>query len=149
MVPYESDLLPNGNILSSGGGSGVFVEFNPTTKQVVWRFNINGYNTIEPNHINFAVFIMTLNPIGIAGMVSIGLIGRVKTQKTLLAREEKPMDAQTTKKQKSYRGDIALYIVVISLFILLMVFGKPYIYYLSAMLMRFATAINPVMPSIN
>jgi hypothetical protein len=149
MVPYESDLLPNGNILSSGGGSGVFIEFNPTTKQVIWRFNINGYNSIEPNHINFALFIVILNPIGIAGLLTIGLIGRVKSQKPLVAQAGDSQDPKAIKKQKDYRGDIALYIFVISLYILLLVFGKPFIYYLSAMLMRFATAINPIMPGFN
>jgi hypothetical protein len=162
MLPYEADLLKNGNILISGGGLGTILEITrEKDPELIWMFDIHANNQNGEYHVNLYQYVMQFNLLGIMVLSFRGIYVINKRNKFLLknlkttdsnnqkTEDSEPEEDKKLKKQKSNNKKIIILLIASVIGCILgIIFARELYIYAGARLMRIATANSPEMPSL-
>jgi hypothetical protein len=139
MLPYESDLLPNGNILISGGGTGTLLEITRYYGEILWEFTINAPNQSNETHVNFFVFLLIFN-----GTYLMFVFMILQYQSIMLRKDEFIGHNEILFKIKAVISNKNFVLLTFGMLIMLfiMIFSVPIYVETGTMLMRLAISIS-------
>lgn len=133
VIPFDSELLSNGNILISGGGSGRIYEISRTNQAIVWSFKINAINPSGEYHVNFMQSIYSLN------FTFVLMFLLVKLRQIYLEEQD------PKKKNKTLVCSVLLVISSIPIYI----FAETIMNYLGSIVMNIMMSLFPVVPGFH
>ncbi len=127
LMPYGTKLTPNGNVLISGGATGMIVEISRgENPQIISKLNLNS-NTADEHHINFFPAIFQLNASFLLLVVVSSLIRSFKLKKEGLNPKEEYFSRKNNKKSNQTGLIVFQFFMIISLFLIVIFASEAYI----------------------